>query len=464
MAGIQLSGLVSGIDTQSIIAQLMTVEKAPRTKITLHQDATTKKQSLLSDISTKLTTLKSANDDLKSVLSWLDTQSVASADTSKVTITRTAGAAPGGYDIAVDQLATAERQTYSFTSPAGDGTLDIANADGTPRTSVALKAGATVDDAVAAINGSTDGKLYAVNVNGSLVLSAKTTGDTSGFSISGNGVGAQTERVAGQNAKVEVDGTTYFSQTNAVTDALPGVTLTLKGKTAVGTTVGVTVGTPGPDTDKIATKVKAFVTAYNDIVTAVRADLTEKPIVNASKTADVQIGTLFGDSGLTTMLSQLRSSVSSTFSNLTSTGLTSLADLGISTGAASTTISQDALDGKLTLDADKLTTALQTNPQGVRALLGGYGNSGTNGFAQAFGSVLSNYQGANGSVQARITSANTDLAGLASKLTDFDARMDAKQALLQKQFTAMEAALQSANSSGSSLTSLLSSSSSDSSS
>jgi flagellar hook-associated protein 2 len=43
MAGIQLGGLVSGMDTASIIDQLMKVEKLPRAKITLGQDATTKR-------------------------------------------------------------------------------------------------------------------------------------------------------------------------------------------------------------------------------------------------------------------------------------------------------------------------------------------------------------------------------------------------------------------------------------
>src|SRR3954452_19920484 len=185
MAGIQMSGLVSGMDTGAIIEQLMAVEKLPRTKITLHQDATTKRQSLLQEISSKLTSLKFANDDLKSVLTWGDTQTVESADASKFTVTRTAGAAPGGFDVAVNQLASAERQTYKFVSPTADGTLQIANADASARTTIPLKAGATVDDAVAAINSSSTASLYAVNVNGSLVLSAKTTGDTSGFGISG---------------------------------------------------------------------------------------------------------------------------------------------------------------------------------------------------------------------------------------------------------------------------------------
>lgn len=457
MAGIQLSGLVSGIDTGSIIDQLMTINKIPRAKITLDQDATTKRQSVLQDVSSKLTTLKYANDDLKSALTWLDSQTVESADTSKFTATRTAGAAPGGYDVQVNQLATAERQTYGFTAPSADGTLDIANANGSARVSVNVKAGASLDDVVSAINGETKSGLYAVNVNGSLVLSSKTTGDTSGFSISGAGLGTQTERVAGQNAKVTINGTSYERQTNTITDALPGVSITLKGKTSGTDTVGLTVGAPGPDKDKIVEKVKSFVTAYNDLVTTTRAGLSEKPVVNASTTADIQKGTLFGDSGLSTMLSQFRTTLSNAVNGASGT-FKSMTDLGISTGAASATINQDSLDGKLTLDETKLRSALDSDPNAVRSLLGGM--PGTDGFAQGFSKVLSSYQGSGGLIQARVTSATSELSGLATKLTDFDARMDAKQALLTKQFTAMETALQQSQAAGSKFSSMFASDSS----
>lgn len=455
MAGIQLSGLISGLDTGSIIDQLMTIEKIPRTKITNDQAATTKKQSLLQDVSTKLTSLRFANDDLKSALTWLDSQTVESADTSKFTATRTAGAAPGGYDVQVGQLASAERQTYGFVSPSSAGTLDIANADGSARVSVNVDAGADLDDVVGAINSNTKSGLYAVNVNGSLVLSSKTTGDSSGFSVSGAGVGTQTERVAGQNAKVSINGTTYERQTNTIADALPGVSITLKGKTTG--TVGLTVGAPGPDKDAIVGKVKAFITAYNDVVTATRSDLNEQPVVNASTSDDVQKGTLFGDSGLSTMLSQFRSTLSNAVGGLGGT-YKSMTDIGISTGAASATINQDSLDGKLTLDETKLRASLDADPQAVRTLLGGA--TGTDGFSQAFGKLLSSYQGSGGLIQARIASATSDLSDLKTKLLNFDSRMDAKQALLQKQFTAMETALQASQASGSSLSSFISSSSS----
>jgi flagellar hook-associated protein 2 len=455
MAGIQMSGLVSGLDTASIIDQLMAVEKLPRKKITLDQDATTKRQTLLQEISAKLTSLKYANDDLKSALSWLDTQAVESADTSKFTVTRTGGAAPGGYDVQVNQLATAARQTYDWATPTADTTLEITNPDGTSRASIPVAANATLDDVVASINGSTTSSLYAVNVNGKLVLSAKTTGDASGFGVSGGGLGTRTEDVAGLNAKVTINGTTYERQANTITDALPGLSITLKGKTSGTDTVGLTVGGPGPDKDKIVAKVKAFVTAYNDLVTVARADLSEKKVVNAATTDDVQKGTLFNDTGLSTMLSQFRTTLSDAVPGLS--GLKSMGDLGVTTGAASASLNQDSLDGKLTLDEAKLRSALDSDPNGVRTLLGG--TSGTNGFSQAFNTILSTYQGSGGLIQARIKSAATDLTDLATKLTNFDARMDAKQALLQRQFTAMEQALSNSNAAGTSLASFLTSSS-----
>lgn len=458
MAGIQMSGLVSGLDTASIIDQLMAAEKLPRTKITNDQAIDNKKISIYNDLSTKLTTLKTANDDLSSALTWIDTQDVESTDTSKFTVSRTGGAPPGGYDVSVDQLASAERQTWSFTSPTSDGQMVINNADGTQRASVALKAGATVDDAVSAINGAAGGGLYAVNVNGSLVLSAKTTGSDSGFSIAGSGAGTQTERIAGTNAKLTINGTSYERQSNTITDAMPGVQFVLKGKTPAGTTEALTVSTPGPDKDAITTKVKAFVAAYNDVVSASRTALTDTPVVNATASDDIVKGSLFGDSGLNQMLSSFRSAIGAAVPGLSGT-LKSLSDIGITTGVSniSGTISQDSLDGKLSLDETKLSTALDSDPLAVRTLLGG--TAGTDGFAQGFRSALSNYQGSAGLIQARIASTNTDLSDLATKLTNFDSRMTAKQALLEKQFTAMETAMSQSNSSGSSLSGLISSSS-----
>jgi flagellar hook-associated protein 2 len=349
--------------------------------------------------------------------------------------------------VAVTQLATAERVTYDWQDLASDGPLTFLNKDGSQRATVDLKARATVDDAVAAINSSTDANLYAVNVNGDLVLAAKSTGDSSGFSVTGAGI--ETERVAGLNAKITVNGTAVERQTNTIADALPGVTLNLKAKTTGTSTVGLTIGAPGPDAAGITGKIQNFVTAYNALVTATRADLDEKRVPSATTTADAQKGTLFGDSGLSTMLSQFRSAVGAPIAGLT--GLTSLADIGVSTGAANTgtSVNQDSVDGKLSFDKDKLAAALSSNPLGVRKLLGGLG--ATSGFSQAFATAIAPLQGTGGVFDTRVGSATTQLADIKDRLATFDSRMDAKEAAYQRQFTALETALQKSQSVGSSL-------------
>jgi flagellar hook-associated protein 2 len=207
----------------------------------------------------------------------------------------------------------------------------------------------------------------------------------------------------------------------------------------------------------VTNAVQSFVDAYNAVVTTVRADLDQKRVPGAATTADVQQGTLFGDSGLSGMLSSLRSTVGTVFPGLT--GLTSLADIGVSTGAPNTgaTVNQDAVDGKLTIDKDKLTAALQANPLGVRTLLGG--TAGTNGFAQAFSDTISPFEGAGGILDQRISSAASDLSTIAGKLVDFDARMDMKQDYYQKQFTALETAMQASQTQTNALAGLISRSS-----
>ncbi|MDX6715811.1 MAG: flagellar hook-associated protein 2, partial [Baekduia sp.] len=202
-------------------------------------------------------------------------------------------------------------------------------------------------------------------------------------------------------------------------------------------------------------KVQNFITAYNALVTTTRADLDEKRVPKAANSADAQKGTLFGDSGLSSMLSSFRASVSAPIAGLT--GLTALTDLGISTGAANTgaAVNQDAVDGKLVLDTTKLNAALDANPLGVRKLLGGL--SGTDGFAQSFGALLAPLQGTGGIFDARVTAATKDLSDIADKLTTFDARMDAKENTYNKKFTALEQAMQKSQAVGSSLTSYLAS-------
>src|SRR3954470_19181681 len=127
MAGVSLGGMSSGLDTQSIIDQLMAIERQPETRLKLRESALDARQSALSDVGSRLRNLLSAAKDLGSVTTWTDTQTLDVSDTSKVGAPRLSGAAPGGHTINVTTLARSEQRSYSFQK--GAATLDIG---GTP--------------------------------------------------------------------------------------------------------------------------------------------------------------------------------------------------------------------------------------------------------------------------------------------------------------------------------------------
>jgi flagellar hook-associated protein 2 len=458
MAGIQLSGLASGLDTASIIDSLMAVERQPRTRIEMRQASEQARRDGLNQVTTQLKALQDAATALRSTGTWADTQSVTSNDPTKVAVTRTGGAGPGGYDIAVTRLASSTQRTYTYAPPAAGTnlTFTVKDAQGANvPTTIPLAAGASLDDAVSTINTTAGSPVYAVNVAGKLVLASRATGENARFTMADSAGGTLTQESErlGQKALINVDGVDYDSETNTVTGAIPGVSLTLKGLTD---SVQVDVGAPGPDQSALADKVKAFTSAYNTVVDSIRAKVNEKPVANAATASQAKTGALYGDAGLNTILRQLRQAVSDPIAG-NATALDEMAELGVSTGAASSAINADSVAGKLTFDSAKLTAALSADPLAVRKLLGGI--TGTNGFAQRIQGILDPVSGTNGVLTQRISSEDSTLSSIANDLIRFDKRMTAKQDALSKQWSALETALQKAQSRASDISGLISSSS-----
>ena len=69
-SGINFTGLASGVDTSSIVTQLMALEQAPVTRMTNQIDVENARKSTLQDISTKLLSLRTAADALRNVPFW----------------------------------------------------------------------------------------------------------------------------------------------------------------------------------------------------------------------------------------------------------------------------------------------------------------------------------------------------------------------------------------------------------
>jgi flagellar hook-associated protein 2 len=437
---LNIGGLASGLDTNSIIDQLMAVERQPRARLDQQASLITARQSALADFQSRLRAVEAAAKDLRSVTLWSQRQSVATSDATRLSaaIVAGSGAGVGGYQVEVSQLANAAQRTYAFRSPSAAGTITIDGHD------TAVAANASISDLVSAINSDARATVYAAATDsGTLVLSSRTTGDTgSGFIALSDSTGALTEDASkakqGRDALFTVDGVAGRSSTNDVTNAIAGVRLTLRGVTTTSGPLTVTVSAPAADTQAIKDKLRAFVDVYNSTVDAIRAKLDERSVPNATTEADREKGMLNGDATLTAILSQMRQAIYTPVSGLPA-GMSSLADLGVSTGSASATISRDALAGKLELDDDTLDAALANDASGVRDLLAGPANAG--GWARAFESIVHNADTTGGTLDVRITGADAELKRLQQSMADMDDRLALKEQSLRAQFTAMETAL-----------------------
>jgi flagellar hook-associated protein 2 len=448
MAGISLGGMSSGLDTQSIIDQLIAVDRQPETRMKLKESAAEARKSVLTDVASRVRNLLTAAKALGSVTTWADTQSLDVSDSTKLTARRLSGAAPGGHEITVSTLARSEQRSYAFTP--GDATLQLGAS-----TQVTLTASDDGQAAADKINAASGSPFYAVWVkdplgvaaNDRLVLTRKETGyfdQTAPDAVHVTGAAwTGTETLTdGVNATFTVDGgPPQSSKTNVVTSAIPGMQLTLK---ATGTT-SVTVGVPGPDESAVKDKVQAFVDQYNSTVDFIRTQLTEKRVPNATSDTDARKGTLFGDTQLTGLLAQMRSIMS----DKTGIGgaIGSFGDIGVSTGIGSGgAASADAIAGKLTLDADKLTDALQNNRLDVKSFL----TDTTSGISAKLTKLLDPVAASTtGLLDVRAKQAGDEASSIGDQITEMESRLTKKAERLRAQFTAMEQALAQSQSQGS---------------
>ncbi len=116
MAGIQLSGLASGMDWKTTVDQLMQIEQVPQETLKKKQALVTKTQSAFDTLKTNLTALKNAAFALQTGLSGFPRAAVVTAgDTSTsasdAVATTSSGAAIGDYELIVSSLGRASKLT-----------------------------------------------------------------------------------------------------------------------------------------------------------------------------------------------------------------------------------------------------------------------------------------------------------------------------------------------------------------
>ena len=108
MAGLQLSGLASGLDWQSLVDKLIAAERAPETKLRATQALAAQKSSALGNLSTQLTALSNSIKALSgdSGNAFADRKATFADAASTWSAAASTDADTGSYQVQVTQLAT----------------------------------------------------------------------------------------------------------------------------------------------------------------------------------------------------------------------------------------------------------------------------------------------------------------------------------------------------------------------
>ncbi len=414
-----VSGLVSGLDTTSIISQLMQLEAQPqallKAKVSTEQTAVSAYQS----VNNKMSALQMMADALTKDTTWQ--AATASSSSTAVVATAAAGAPSGQYSFDVTKLASAQVSTVILPSSGvtTDGNVYI-SVNGGPATGIAVNTD-TPQGVADAINGNASLGIKATVVSSDqgsvLQLVATKTGSANAFVVSGL-AGSQVDRVGASDAQLTVGvvgagGYTVTSPSNTFSNFIPNVTLTA---TALQSNVTVTVNS---DASGLADKLGTLVDAANAALTEIGNQTAYTP-ANAATGAAGAASPLLGD--LT--VQDLGQNILGTVANGDKT-YGSFAQLGLETQQ----------DGSLKFDKSAFIAAYQANPSAVQAAV-------QKGLATTLNTIAKNAtDSAVGTLTTAIQGRTSEIKELNDQIDDWTTRLADRQNTLQQQFTAMEVSL-----------------------
>ncbi|HLS89558.1 MAG TPA: flagellar filament capping protein FliD [Sphingobacteriaceae bacterium] len=415
----RVGGLMSGVDWNDIVEQLIYLEAKPLRMTEERKDLTQQRLRAWQGLRSDLQTLHNAVRDLLNLNTAAGVKA-ASGNETVFTAAAGMGAQPGSYTIVVEQLAQAHsvRSNQFDNQPLGFAGAFQLDGSGTGQwVEIQVAADDTLANIRAKINAAGAG-VSATIVDGHLVLTRAETGagqiaftDTDGV-LAGLGLvtgGAWAhEMTAGQDARITVNGLAITRSSNTIDDAIEGITLNLlqAGPDAVTLTVA-------KDEDSILDKINSFVKAYNSVLAKMQG-------LYDHETG----GVLNGDSTLSRMIQTLRRLPLEAATGLTG-DFTHLFQVGIGTVDRS---------GALQVDEQRLRDALANDPQGVFQLFA----ADTVGVATRLDEALKQMAGTTGTAANRIKFLEQNIRDFDRHIEILNERLERREQALLAQFRAME--------------------------
>jgi flagellar hook-associated protein 2 len=367
---LSIDGLVTGLDTTTIIDGLLSIQQNRVSLLTIQQQKVIESQSAFKGVEANLLTLDAQISQLTKIKSSVfEAKSANSSDVALVNAAATEDAAVGTYNLRVNNLAAAHQiATQGFAdedSAITEGTLQIQVGSAPPVSITVDSSNNTVSALVEAINDS-GAEVSAVIINDQstpstphrILLSAEETGADNAIVITNNlatsGGGAEKPVFdMGNPVQEAIDasitlgsGTGAIStvhQSNTVTDLIPGVTLSLIGADAAkDVTISVT-----SDTSSAKNAVADFVDSFNGLMQFIDDQVRFDAETEAA-------GTLLGNRSVISIQDDIRRAVTDVVPGL-ATQMNRLSALGITIDS----------NGQLVLDSNRLDEAFAGSIEGV---------------------------------------------------------------------------------------------------
>ena len=464
----------SGLDTDTLVKNLMQAQRAKYDKLNQQKIQSEWKKTDYNTLNTAISSFRNTTVFNFKMSSSLNPVRAESTDQTKVTATANATATTFTHALDVTTLATGASMASTgaavWSAPAADTTVNING------TNIAVKATDTAYNFVSTIN-NTAGLNVKANYDATLnkfFLYSTDMGGAAKIDLTANAGAEKTlldnlqlntgTAVTGTNSVFTLDGVSSASL------GITGNTFTVSGVKYNLKATGTASVAVSSDTDKVVANVKSFIDSYNTMLGTINSELSEArykdylPLTEEQKTAmkdsditaweaKAKSGLFRNDSILSTLSYAMRDNVSAQITGLTGT-YTSASSIGIATGEYSE-------KGKLHLDEDKLRKALEADPQIVQKIFGTIGSSAsTNGVATRLADTL---QVAIDKIKVEggtTASANGDFtSALGKKINDYaksmlnmDKRLKEIEDNYYTKFSKMETALTKMNSQSSWLT------------
>lgn len=492
--GIQFSGLASGLDTDSIIKDLMSIERMSVEKVEKEKTKLEWKKDIWEDMNSEIYSFYTKEVfELKSSGTF-QSKDASASQPNAIDVSASVNATRGIHTIEVTNLAKGSFITgtqlaadfvLSKTAEDLDGTLgatfDIKFSVDVPAsyTTITVDKTDTIADILSDIQDAVGDDMnisYDDNFK-RFFISSKESGETKQISLDGDGDGlklltqlgfdgANRTGSLGENSAFTYNGTDFETTSNEVT--INGLELTLLEETGGAATITVI-----QDTDAIYDKVKNFILKYNELLLDINGKINAdsarnyEPLTDEEKEAmtedDIKLwenkikdSLLRRDTTLTSLLNSMKSVVVSS-SGVDTTGFdyNYLSDLGIVTGSYTEKgilhIEGDEDDPTYSYNTNKLREAIEDDPEKVAELLTAIGE-------ELYSTMQDKMQST--SLSSALTFYNdkqmdSKVSEYEDRISELESRLVAIEERYYKQFTAMEVAIQNMNSQSSYITSML---------